>query len=172
MKGFHFRDIFFRQTRAEPLNCGDAAPDFELEDQQGQRHRLDDYRGRWLLLYFYPKDDTPGCTREACGFRDDFGALRDLDAAILGVSLDNANSHQRFAGKYALSFPLLTDKGGRTAAAYGALLALGPLKLTRRHSFLIDPDGRIARIYRSVKPAQHSGQVLADLRSISGRYRS
>lgn len=143
---------------------GDAAPDFALQDQDGRWHRLTDYHGRWLILYFYPKDDTPGCTKEACGFRDRFTELREAGVAILGVSLDDAASHARFSHRYELSFPLLSDVGGLVAAEFGALMSLGPLKYTRRHSFVIDPEGNIVKIYRKVRAAGHSQQVLEDIR--------
>jgi thioredoxin-dependent peroxiredoxin len=148
---------------------GKASPAFELGDQAGKTHRLSDYHGRWLVLYFYPKDDTPGCTKEACRFRDDHSALRALGAEVLGVSLDTRDSHVRFAEKYKLPFPLLTDPDGATARAYGALWSLGPIKFTRRHSFLIDPDGKIAEIYRKVDPETHSEQIQRDLANLQKR---
>jgi peroxiredoxin Q/BCP len=91
------------------MEVGTLAPDFALPDQEGRTHRLSDYRGRWVVLYFYPKDDTPGCTKEACGFRDQMGSLKALDAVVLGVSADDVESHKRFAEKYGLNFPLLAD---------------------------------------------------------------
>jgi len=102
---------------------GSAAPDFALPDQNGQTHRLSDFSGRWLVLYFYPRDDTPGCTREACRFRDDIGVLGNLGAAVVGVSVDSAGSHADFARKYQLPFPLLSDPDGRTARAFNDFLA-------------------------------------------------
>jgi peroxiredoxin Q/BCP len=103
----------------EQLAVGSPAPEFELPDQTGQLHSLEDYRSQWVVLYFYPKDDTPGCTTEACEFRDNIFAFRDLNAQILGVSLDDIDSHKEFAEKYDLPFPLLADIEGKTSSAYG-----------------------------------------------------
>lgn len=145
---------------------GSAAPDFALLDQNGQTHRLGDYAGRWLVLYFYPKDDTPGCTKEACRFRDDIGVLGNLNAAVVGVSVDDTRSHAGFARKYQLPFPLLSDPDGHTAAAYGSLLNLGLLRLARRHTFIIAPDGRIAARFDKVDPAHHAEEVARVLRAL------
>jgi len=145
---------------------GGVAPDFELPDQDGQIHRLGDYAGRWLVLYFYPKDDTPGCTQEACRFRDDIGVLGDLGASVLGVSLDDSRSHAEFAQKYQLPFPLLSDPDGRTAADYDSLLNLGLVKFARRRTFIIGPDGRIAARFDKVDPARHAQEVAQVLRSL------
>lgn len=143
-----------------------AAPAFELADQNGRVHRLGDYAGRWLVLYFYPRDDTPGCIREACRFRDDIGVLGDLGAAVAGVSVDDTESHADFARKYALPFPLLSDPGGKTAAAYGSLLNLGVVRFARRHTFIIAPDGRIAARFGKVDPARHAQEVARTLRAL------
>jgi peroxiredoxin Q/BCP len=148
---------------------GSAAPDFALQDQDGKTHRLGDYAGRWLVLYFYPKDDTPGCTREACRFRDDIGVLGDLGAAVVGVSVDDARSHAGFARKYQLPFPLLSDPDGHTAAAYDSLLNLGLVKFARRHTFIIAPDGRIAARFDKVDPARHAQEVARTLRALQQR---
>ncbi len=145
---------------------GSAAPDFALQDQDGRIRRLGDYAGRWLVLYFYPRDDTPGCTREACRFRDDIGVLGELDAAVVGVSIDDTRSHADFARKYRLPFPLLSDPGGNTARAYGSLLNLGIVRFARRHTFIIAPDGRIAARFDKVDPAHHAEQVAHALRSM------
>lgn len=145
---------------------GSAAPDFELPDQNGQTHRLSDYAGRWLVLYFYPQDDTPGCTREACRFRDDIGILGDLDAAVVGVSVDDTRSHAGFARKYQLPFPLLSDPSGQTSTAYDSLLNLGVIRLARRHTFIIAPDGRIAARFDKVDPASHAQQVAHTLKTL------
>lgn len=153
-------------ARAADLAPGASAPAFELVDQNGRVQRLEDYRGRWVVLYFYPKNDTPGCTTEACAFRDDILELQALGAKLLGVSLDDAASHARFAEKYGLPFPLLADVGGTVAQAYGSLFSLGPLRFAKRHTFIVDPEGRLARIYRDVDPALHSDQVIADLRAL------
>jgi peroxiredoxin Q/BCP len=145
---------------------GDAAPDFALQDQDGNTHRLGDYAGRWLVLYFYPKDDTPGCTREACRFRDDIGVLGNLNAAIVGVSVDDAASHARFSKKYKLPFPLLSDPDGRTAEAYDSLLNLGLVRFARRHTFIIAPDGLIAARFDKVDPAVHAQEVARTLQGL------
>jgi peroxiredoxin Q/BCP len=145
---------------------GSAAPDFALQDQNGRIHRPGDYAGRWLVLYFYPRDDTPGCIKEACRFRDDIGTLGELDAAVVGVSADSARSHADFSRKYRLPFPLLSDPDGQTAAAYGSLLNLGVMRFARRHTFIIAPDGRIAARFNRVDPAHHATEVGRVLRSL------
>jgi peroxiredoxin Q/BCP len=145
---------------------GSAAPDFALPDQYGQIHRLGDYAGRWLVLYFYPRDDTPGCTQEACRFRDDIGILGDLDAVVVGVSVNGTRSHADFARKYQLPFPLLSDPDGQTAAAYDSLLNLGVVRFARRHTFIIAPDGRIAARFDKVDPASHAQEVVRTLRAL------
>jgi peroxiredoxin Q/BCP len=145
---------------------GSAAPDFALLDQNGQTHRLGDYAGRWLVLYFYPRDDTPGCTQEACRFRDDIGILGELDAAVIGVSVDSTRSHADFSRKYQLPFPLLSDPDGQTAADYDSLLNLGFMRLARRHTFIIAPDGRIAARFDKVDPVRHAQEVARTLRTL------
>lgn len=150
----------------QEMNVGMHAPDFELVDQNNTTRRLDELRGRWLVLYFYPKNDTPGCTTEACRFRDDIFTLRELGAQVMGVSIDNQDSHQRFAEKYGLPFPLLADPKGEVARAYGSLWSLGPLRFAKRHTLIIDPRGRIAKVYRKVRPDTHSRQVIDDLRQL------
>lgn len=153
-------------VQAEDLKPGQAAPDFVLKDQNGASQRLADYRGKWVVLYFYPKDDTPGCTKEACQFRDDILGLRALKAEVLGVSVDNTESHARFSQKYSLPFALLSDPDGKVTAQYGSLLSLGIVKFAQRHTFIIDPQGRIARIYRKVDPDTHSRQVIDALKAL------
>jgi peroxiredoxin Q/BCP len=145
---------------------GSLAPDFALQDQEGKTHRLSDYAGRWLVLYFYPKDDTPGCTREACRFRDDIGVLGALNAAVVGVSVDDTRSHADFSKKFHLPFPLLSDPEGQTAAAYDSLLNLGLMKFARRHTFIIAPDGRIAARFDKVDPASHAQEVARTLQAL------
>lgn len=153
-------------SRRVVLEIGEAAPDFTLFDQNRKPHALSDYRGRWVVLYFYPRDDTPGCTVEACGFRDAVYTLRDMDVEVLGVSTDSDVSHGKFAEKFGLPFPLLADPGGLAARRYGSLRSLGPLKVAKRHTFLIDAGGRVAKIYREVKPGEHSAQVVGDIRKL------
>ncbi len=154
------------QAQTPQLEPGNAAPDFTLPAARGGDLSLADLRGEWVVLYFYPKDDTPGCTKEACNFRDGYLELRALDAQVVGVSLDNRMSHVEFQKKYSLPFPLLSDSEGEVARAYGALFELGPLRLAKRHSFIIDPEGKLARVYRSVDPDSHTEQVLADLQAL------
>jgi peroxiredoxin Q/BCP len=151
---------------AGSLDVGQPAPEFELPDQQGQLHSLEDYRDQWIVLYFYPKDDTPGCTTEACEFRDNIFAYRELNAQILGVSLDDVDSHRKFAEEYSLPFPLLADTEGAAADAYGVKTKMMGWTVAKRQTFLIDPDGNIAMHYEKVDPDEHSAQVLADLKSL------
>lgn len=145
---------------------GQAAPDFNLSDQNGKWHRLADYRGKWLVLYFYPKDDTPGCTKQACAFRDDIFKLRKLGAEVVGVSVDDAASHAEFAKKYSLPFPLLADHQGATAARYGSITDLFVMKFAKRNTFLIDPQGKVAKVYLSAEAGRNSEQVIADLTAL------
>lgn len=159
-------------AQAAELAVGSAAPGFSLNDQANKTHALADYRGRWVVLYFYPKDDTPGCTTEACNFRDAIAAIHALDTQVLGVSMDDTASHARFAEKYRLPFPLLADTSGAVSHAYGARWSMGPVKFARRHSFIIDPDGRIARIYRNVNPDRHSQEIQQDLKALQQAARS
>ncbi len=148
---------------AQQPTAGEAAPDFELKDQDGQMHSIEDYRGKWVVLYFYPKDDTPGCTTEACEFRDNIFAFRSAECQILGVSLDDEESHKAFSEKHGLPFPLLADTEGTTADAYWVKSRRMGMTLAKRQTFLIDPDGNIAKHYDTVDPDTHSKQVLADL---------
>ena len=161
-----FLMMLFFGAQADDLKPGDPAPAFELRDQHGKMHHLSDYQGQWLVLYFYPKDDTPGCTSEACEFRDDFMTLQGLDVRLLGVSLDDVKSHKEFAEKYHLPFPLLSDRTGEVARVYGSLWKLGPIRFARRHTFIIDPQGELAKIYRSVASKTHSDQVIGDLENL------
>ena len=151
---------------AEQVGSGDAAPDFELIDQDGQLHSIEDYRGKWVALYFYPKDATPGCTTEACEFRDNIFAFKNLDCQILGVSLDDAESHKEFSEKHGLPFPLLADTEGTTADAYGVKKKFLGIAYAKRQTFLIDPEGNIARHYANVDPDTHSQELLADLEAL------
>ncbi len=149
------------------LGVGDPAPAFTLPDQHGEPRSLSDYRGDWLVLYFYPKDDTPGCTTEACSFRDNINRLIAQDAAVLGVSMDSVASHAAFAKEYELPFPLLADPGGEVVERYGALSDYLVVKFAKRQTFIVDPEGRIAAIYRKVDPDAHVQDVLEDLKALS-----
>jgi len=146
---------------------GAAAPEFELSDQNGQLHSLEDYRDQWVVLYFYPKDDTPGCTTEACEFRDNIFAFKGLNVQILGVSLDDVESHKAFAEEYGLPFPLLADIEGDVSTAYGVKTRMGGMTVAKRQTFIVGPDGSIAKHYEKVTPAEHSKQVLADLEKLT-----
>ncbi|MDH4047793.1 MAG: peroxiredoxin [Gammaproteobacteria bacterium] len=152
---------------ADDLLSGQPAPDFELRDQDGQLHSIEDYRGQWVALYFYPKDDTPGCTTEACEFRDNIFAFRKLNCQILGVSLDDEASHKNFAEKHGLPFPLLADIEGTASDAYGVKAKMYGMTVAKRQTFLIDPEGRIAKHYGKVDPETHSAELLADLELLS-----
>jgi len=156
----------FDSSAASELEVGMQAPQFELLDQTKTVHKLNDYAGKWVVLYFYPKDDTPGCTKEACAFRDDIATLQSMGAHVFGLSIDTTESHVKFANKYSLQFPLLADIGGKVASSYDSLTILGPLKLAKRHTFIIDPEGKLAKIYRSVKPATHSDEVIAEIKKL------
>jgi peroxiredoxin Q/BCP len=148
---------------ATNLKPGDLAPDFKLPDTKGATLSLASLKNRWVVLYFYPKDDTPGCTKEACYFRDDMHQLEKLGAIVVGVSVDDGKSHAEFAKKYNLPFPLLSDIDGLVAKQYGALTNLFVVKIAKRYTFLIDPTGVIQKTYRSVDTSNHSKQIIEDL---------
>ena len=148
-----------------PISAGIPAPDFELLDDTNQTRRLADFRGQRVVLYFYPKDDTPGCTKEACNFRDDYSAYEQAGVVVLGVSPDSVESHHKFKTKFQLPFALLADDGHKVCDAYGVW---GPKKFmgkayegVLRTTFLIGPDGTILRVFENVRPAEHSAEVLA-----------
>ena len=145
---------------------GSAAPGFRLQDQNGDWHELSDYRGQWLAVYFYPKDDTPGCTTEACNFRDNIYAFKAIGASVVGISVDDVESHKAFSDKYKLPFVILADHTGETAAAYGVLRDFKLTKIASRQSFIVDPDGNIARHYAEVDPETHTQEVLTDLEAL------
>jgi peroxiredoxin Q/BCP len=154
------------------LKIGSDAPDFTLPDQDGKPHRLADQRGKWVLIYFYPKDDTPGCTKEACAFRDRFADAKKAGLTVFGVSADDPKKHAKFAAKYRLPFTLLADVEKAVINDYGVWAKkkfmgreyMGIL----RWSFLIDPNGHIAKIYEKVKPDEHAAEVLADVKALKG----
>ena len=149
------------------LKIGDKAPEFNLPDAKGEIVNLASFKGNWVVLYFYPKDDTPGCTKEACSFRDDLHKLEKLGAKVVGISVDDSSSHAKFAEKYHLPFPLLADKDGKVADSYGALTNLFVLKLAKRYTFLIDAKGNIAKTYQSVDTSRHSQEIIDDLMKLS-----
>jgi thioredoxin-dependent peroxiredoxin len=149
------------------ISAGIPAPDFELQDDTGITRKLSDYRGRNVVLYFYPKDDTPGCTKEACNFRDDYSDYEKVGVAILGVSPDDVKSHAKFKKKFQLQFPLLADEGHKVCELYGTW---GPKKFmgkeyegVLRTTFLIDKDGNIIKVFENVRPAEHSTELLSML---------
>jgi Peroxiredoxin len=145
------------------------AKDFELPDQNGKIHNLSDYKGKWIILYFYPKDDTPGCTKEACVFRDSIDKYQKLGAAILGVSKDSVASHKKFAEKYHLNFPILSDETKNVIKEYkswGIKKFMGrEFEGTIRNTYLINPKGEVKKFYEKVNPLTHSDQILKDLNS-------
>jgi thioredoxin-dependent peroxiredoxin len=150
------------------LSVGEPAPDFRGKTTDGSEISLSDFRGKKLVLYFYPKDDTPGCTKQACSLRDHNAEIKAKGAAIIGVSTQDEASHQKFTAKYDLNFPLLADKGGAVAKAYGAIGGGGLLSVAKslagiadRITFIIDENGKIAHIIDDVNTANHAEQVLA-----------
>lgn len=155
------------------LKAGDKAPEIKLPDQDGKEHKLGQYKGQWVLVYFYPKDDTPGCTKEACTIRDDFDNFDKLKLRVLGVSADSVKSHKKFADKYQLPFALLSDEDKKTVNDYGVWAEkkfLGRKYMgILRSSFLIDPKGKIAKVYENVKPPVHASEVLRDLAELGGK---
>ncbi len=151
------------------LAKGDHAPDFELADQDGTVHKLADYAGQTVVLYFYPRDDTPGCTKQACSFRDDMDEISAEGAVVLGVSTDTAESHQKFITKYELNFPLLVDTDAEVATRYGAwgektLYGRKSIGMTRA-TFVIGPDGVLSKVWKRAKAADHGQAVLKALRT-------
>ena len=150
------------------LKVGDKAPNFSLQDQNNITHTLSDYEGQWVVLYFYPKDDTPGCTTQACDFRDAVKRIIASKAVVFGLSLDSVASHKLFAEKYNLPFSLLADETGEVSELYDSLRKL--LGYAKRNTFIVDPKGNIAKIYLSVDPKTHSEMVLSDLSNLQKAY--
>src|SRR5262250_3007899 len=150
------------ETQQQP-EVGKPAPDFSLTTGDGSQVSLKDYRGKWVVLYFYPKDFTSGCTMEARNFQRDLAKFTDADAVILGVSVDTAQSHKDFCAKEGLNFKLLADPDAKVSTEYGSMMDYKGQKLAARNTFIINPDGEIVKVYTGVKPAEHSEQVLKDL---------
>lgn len=152
------------------LKIGQKAPAINLPDQNGDIHKLTDYKGQWVLIYFYPNDDTPGCTKEACGIRDNYPAFNKLKMKVLGISKNSVNSHAKFAKKYKLPFTLLADEDKIALKAYGSWGKKQMMGKTymgvKRMSFLVDKTGKIAKIYNTVKPPVHAQQVLEDVKNL------
>jgi thioredoxin-dependent peroxiredoxin len=162
--------LFSFPTWASPiLQAGDMAPDFLLADGEGRMHQSSELRGSWLILYFYPRDDTPGCTAEAKNFNDRLPELAELKTQVVGISVDNTESHRVFASRLGLNFTLLADTDGKVSRSYGALNDFAILKFAKRHTFLIDPDGRIAKVYRDVEPSLHAREIIADLKRLRAK---
>ena len=150
------------------LKAGDAAPDFELRDQDGKVHRLQDYRGQTVALYFYPRDNTPGCAKQACGFRDNYDDIGAEGAVVLGVSTDSADSHTKFRERHRLPFPLLVDEDAKVATEYGAwgektLYGRKSIGMTRS-TFVIGPDGALTKVWKRARAASNADDVLNLLR--------
>ena len=153
----------FGAESAAPPAAGSAAPEFSLTTGDGSQVSLKDFRGKWVVLYFYPKDFTSGCTLEAKNFQRDLAKYQAAGAVILGVSVDSAQSHKDFCAKEGLNFKLLADADGKTSTQYGSTMEYQGTKMAARNTFLINPKGEIARVYTGVKPAEHSEQILKDL---------
>jgi len=150
------------ETPTQPA-AGTAAPDFNLKTSDGSQVSLKDFKGKWVVLYFYPKDMTSGCTMEAKNFQRDLAQYDKTGAVILGVSVDSPDSQKEFCSKEGLTFKLLADPGGKVSAQYGSTMEYQGATMAARNTFLINPEGQIAKVYTSVKPAEHSDQVLKDL---------
>lgn len=146
---------------------GSVAPAFVLPDAHGKPRSLSEWKGKWVVLYFYPKDNTPGCTQEAINFRDNQPRFTELNAQVVGVSVDTESSHRDFAEEKRLPFPLLSDTSGKVARSFGAYTNLGVIKFAKRYTFLIDPDGKVAKVYQQVDAGKHAGEVIADLKSLA-----
>jgi peroxiredoxin Q/BCP len=158
----------FFSSRTIP-QAGSAAPEFSLPSQDGTVIRLKDYAGKWVVLYFYPKDFTSGCTVEAHNFQRDQAEFAKRNAVILGVSVDTADSHRKFRAKEGLNFKLLADTSHQVSKQYGSLINLGVAQISARNTFLIDPQGRIARAFASVNPARHSAEVLSAIDALQSQ---
>jgi peroxiredoxin Q/BCP len=154
---------------ADLPKVGDIAPDFALPSQEGESVQLSKLRGQWVVLYFYPKDMTPGCTLEAHGFAKDQAKYATRHATVLGVSVDGIESHKRFCTKENLNFRLLADTAKKVTRAYGSLNNFLLVKMAARHTFIIDPEGRIARVFTDVKPSSHSQEVLSALDALGAK---
>jgi peroxiredoxin Q/BCP len=160
--------LFSGASASAPI-AGSAAPDFSLPSQESAAVSLKDYRGSWVVLYFYPKDQTPGCTREAHNFQVDRAKYAERHAVVLGVSVDSVESHKKFCAKEGLNFKLLADGDGKVSGTYGSLMNLVVVKVAKRNTFLIDPTGKVAKAYIGVDPARHSEEVLAALDEMQKR---
>ena len=154
---------------ASPPAVGSLAPEFTLTSQEGAPVSPKDYRGKWAVLYFYPRDFTSGCTVEAHNFQRDLAQYQQKGVTILGVSVDSADSHKQFCNKEGLNFKLLADTDHKVSDAYGSLTNMGVVKFAARHTFIISPDGKVAKVYTDVSPSKHSEEVLAALTELQGQ---
>ncbi|WP_155858232.1 peroxiredoxin [Acinetobacter sp. SFB] len=159
--------IFSKSETSQKQWVGKSAPAFKLQDQNSKWHSLSQYKGKWIVLYFYPKDNSPGCTQEANQFKALYPQFLKSNAVVLGVSLDDVKSHQKFSEKLALPFPILADSNQQLANQLGIVRNLGITKIAKRESFLIDPKGTIVYHYNSVDTQSHAAQVLADIQKFS-----
>jgi thioredoxin-dependent peroxiredoxin len=153
-------------AHADAPSIGAPAPEFKLQDQNGKSHQLKNYRGKWVALYFYPKDQTPGCTTQACEFRDNIFAFREANAQVLGISVDDVESHKKFSEKHGLPFPLLADANKEVVKTYGVLSFTG---FAKRETFVIDPQGVIVKRYIVGDPKGHSQTVLKDIQELQAK---
>ncbi|MGC8676207.1 MAG: peroxiredoxin [Candidatus Micrarchaeia archaeon] len=150
------------------LHEGDSAPEFELEGNDGKKHTLNEFKGKYLVIYFYPKDNTPGCTAEACAFRDSTSSIRQAGAEVIGISKDSIDSHKKFAGKHELNFLLLSDPESKTIKAYGAYGNKGVFGFgTLRKTYIIDKSGKVAKVLEKIKPEEHAAKAIEFLKSQS-----
>jgi peroxiredoxin Q/BCP len=161
--------LSFAHADTTPPAVGASAPDFNLTSNEGAPTTLKDYRGKWVVLYFYPKDFTSGCTLEAQNFQRDLAKYEQANAVILGVSIDSAESHKDFCAKEGLRFKLLSDPDAKVSTAYGSLMDYNGTKLSARNTFIIDPEGRVSQVFTSVKPSGHSEEVLSALAGLQKR---
>lgn len=152
-----------------PPQPGSVAPTFVLPDGNGKSRSLAEWRGKWVVLYFYPKDNTPGCTTEAINFRDNQPQFMELNAQVVGVSVDTESSHRDFAEEKRLPFPLLSDQSGKVSRSFGAYSNWGVIKFAKRYTFLIDPEGMVAKTYLQVDAGKHVGEVIADLKFLAAK---
>ena len=157
--------MVFNINANEELSPGMNAPDFVLVDQNNIERSLSDFKGEWVVLYFYPKDDTPGCTTEACSFRDNMEIINKLNTNILGVSVDSQESHKEFSEKYSLPFPILADINGEVAKKYDSYGSFVGFKYASRHTFIINPSGKIHKVYKKVNPSKHASEVIDELKN-------
>jgi len=157
--------MVFNANAKDKLAAGMDAPAFKLIDQYNTERELKDYKNKWLVIYFYPKDDTPGCTTEACSFRDNIEIINKLNTSILGVSVDSNESHKEFSKKYSLPFPILSDINGEVAKKYDSFGSFVGFKYASRHTFIINPSGKIHKIYKKVDPKNHVEEIITELKN-------